>query len=147
MLSSFSWACCSVTQSCSAETPWTAARQASLFFTISWSSLKLASIEWVIPSNHLILCHLLLMPSVFSGTKVFFSELALRIRWPKYWNFSFSISPYNEYSGFISFRIDRFDLLAVQGALKSVLQHHNSRASIVWCSAFFMVQRSHPFMM
>ena len=131
MLSIFPWACCSVTQSCSAETPWTAARQASLFFTISWSSLKLASIEWVIPSNHLILCHLLLMPSVFFSTKVFFSELALRIRWPKSWNFSFSISPSNEYLGFIFFRIDWFDLLAVQGALKSLLQHHSSEASFL----------------
>ena len=99
------------------------------------------------PSNHLILCRpLLLLPSVFSSIRVFSNESALHIRWPKYWSFSFSNSPSNEYSGLISFRIDRFDLLALQGTLKSLLQHHSSKASILWCSAFFMVQLSHPYM-
>ena len=125
-------------------TPWTAACQASLSFTISWSLLKLMSIESVMPSNHLILCcPLLLLPSVFSSFRVFSNESALCIRWPKYQ--SFSIRPCNEYSGLISFRIDWFDLLAVQGTLKSLLQHHNSEASILWCSAFFTVQLSHPY--
>ena len=119
-------------------TPWTAARQASLSFTISQSLLKLMSIELVIPSNHLILCcSLLLLPSIFPSNRVFSSESALHIRWPKYW--SFSISPSNKYSGLISFRMDWFDLLAVQGTLKSLLQHHNSKASILQHSAFFMV--------
>ena len=128
-------------------TPWNAARQASLSFTISWSLLKLMSIELVMPSNHLFLCHsLLLLPSVFSNIRVFSNELALHIRWPNYWSFSFSISPSNEYSGLISFRNDWFDLLAVQGTLKSLLQHHSSKASILWCSAFFMVQFSHLYM-
>ena len=120
-------------------TPWTAACQASLTFTISWSLLKCMSIESVIPS---ICSPLLLLPSIFPSIKVFSNELALRIRWPKNWSFSFSNSPSNEYSGFISFRIDWFDLLAVQGALKSLLQHHNLKASIFPCSAFFMIQLS-----
>ena len=128
-------------------TPWTAARQASLSFTISRSLLKLMPIESVMPTNHLILCHLLLLlPSVFPSIRVFSNESALHIRWPKYWSFSFSISPSNEYSGLISFKIDWFDLLAVQGTLKSLLQHHSSKASILWHSAFFMVQLSHPYM-
>ena len=122
-------------------TPWTTACQASLSFTISQSFPKLMSIESVMPSNHLILCHpLLLLPSVFSNIRVFFSESALGIRWPQYWSFSFSISPFNEYSGLISFRFDWLDLLAVQGTLKSLLQHHSLKALILWCSAFFMVQ-------
>ena len=128
-------------------TPWTAACQASLSFTISWSLLKLMSIESVMPSNHLTLCRpLLLLPSVFPSIRVFSNESTLHIRWPKYWSFSFSISPSNEYSGLISFRINWFDLLAVQGTLKSLLQHHSSKASILWCSAFLMVQLSHPYM-
>ena len=105
-------------------TPWTAAQQASLFITNSQSLLKLMSIELVMPSNHLILCHLLLLPSIFPSIRVFSNESVLRIRWPKYWSFVFSISPFNEYSGLISFRMDWFDLLAVQGTLKSFLQHH-----------------------
>ena len=128
-------------------TPWTAARQASLSITNSQSLLKLMSIESVMPSNHLIHCRpLLLLPSVFPSIRVIFNESVLHIRWPKYWSFSFSISPSNEYSGLISFRKDWFDLLAVQGTLKSPLQHHSSKASIVQCSAFFMVQLSHPYM-
>ena len=111
-------------------TPWTAARPASLSFTISWSLLKLVSIKSAVLSNHLILCRCLLMPSTFPSIRVFSNELGLCIRWPKYW--SFSISPSNEYSGLISFRIDWFDL-AVQGTLKSLLQHHNSKASVIWC--------------
>ena len=123
------------------------AHQASLSFTISWSLLKLMSIESVIPSNHLILCHpLLLLPSAFPSIRVSSNESALCVRWPKYWIFSFSISPSNEDSGLISFRIDLFDLLAVQGTLKSLLQHHSSKASILWCSAFFMIQLSHLYM-
>ena len=117
-------------------TPWTVAHQPSLSFTISQSLLKLMSIESVMPSNHLILCHpLLLLPSIFPSIRVFSNESALHIRWPKYW--SSSISPSNEYSGLISFRIDWFDLPAVQGTLKSLLQHHSSKASILWHSAFF----------
>ena len=113
----------------------------------SQSLLKFLSIESVMPSNHLILCHpLLLLPSIFSRIRVFSNELVLCIRWPKYWSFSFTISPSNEYSGLISFRIDQLDLLAVQGILKSLLQHHSSKASILRCSAFFMVQLSHPYM-
>ena len=128
-------------------TPWAAVHQASLSFTISWSLLKLMFLESVMPSNHLILCHpLLLLPSIFPSIRVFSSELALHIRWPKYWSFSFSISASNEYSGLISFRIDWFDLLAVQGTLKSLLQHHSSKASILRCSAFFIVQLPHPYM-
>ena len=127
-------------------TTWTTARQASLSFTIFWSLLKLMSIESVMPSNHLTLCRpLLLLPSIFPSIRVFSNESALLIRWPKYWSFSFSISPSNEYSGLISFRMDCFDLFAVQGTLKS-LQNHNSKASILWCSTFFMVQFSHPYM-
>ena len=125
-------------------TPWTAAHQASLSFTISWSLLKLMSIESVMPSNDLILCHPLLLTSIFSSVRVFSKELALCIRWPKYW--CSSISPCNEYSGLISFRIDWLDLLAVQGSLKSLLQHHSSKVSILWHLAFFMVQLSHPYM-
>ena len=126
--------------------PWTAAHQASLSFTISQSLLRFMSIESVMLSNHFILCHpLLLLPSIFPSMRVFSNELAVRIRWPKYWSFSFSINPSNEYSGFISFRIDWFDLLAVQGTLKGLLQYHNSKASILWHSALFMVQLSHPY--
>ena len=124
-------------------TPWTAACQASLSFTISWSLLKLMSVESVMPSNHLILCHpLLLQPSIFPSIRVSSNESALRTRWPEYWSFSFSISPSSEYSGLISFRIDWLDLLAVRGTLKSLLQHHSSKASILRCSAFFMVHLS-----
>ena len=128
-------------------TPWTAARQVSLSITNSRTLLKLMSIESVMPSHHLILCHpLLLLPSIFPSIRVLSGESVLRIRWPKYWSFSFSISPSNEYSGLISFRMDWLDLLVVQGTLKSLLQHHNSKASILWCSAFFMVQLSRPYM-
>ena len=124
-------------------TPWTAA----LSITNSRSLLKLTSIELVMPSNHLILCQpLLLLPSIFPSIRVFSNESVLRIRWPMYWGFSFSISPSNEYSGLISFRIDWLDLLAVQGILKSLLQHHSSKASIIRWSAFFIVQLSHPYM-
>jgi len=119
-------------------TPWTAARPASVSITNSWSLLKLMSIESVMPSNHLILCHPLLLPSIFPSMRVFSNELALRIRWPKYWSFSLNISPSNEYSGLISFRVDWLDLLAVQGTLKSLLQHHSSKASILRCPAFFL---------
>ena len=112
-----------------------------------WSLLKLMSIESLVPSNHLILCcPLLLLPSIFPSIRVFSNELNLHIRWPKYWSFSFSISPSNEYSELISFRTDWFDLLAVQETLKSLLQHHSSKASVFWCSAFFMMQLSHPYM-
>ena len=128
-------------------TPWTAACQAFLFIINSQSLLKLMSIESVIPSNHLILCcPLLLLPSVFPSIRVFSNESVLHIRWPKYWSFSFSISPSNEYSGLSSFTIDWWDLLAVQTTLKSLLQHHSSKASVLWCSAFFMVQLSLPYM-
>ena len=127
-------------------TSWTVARQASLSFTISWGLLKLMSIESETPSNHLILCcPLLLLPSILPSIRVFSYELALPIGWPKYWSFSFSIIPSNEYSGLIFFRIDWFDLLVVQGTLKSLLQHHNLKASILWCLAFFMLQLSHPY--
>ena len=126
-------------------TLWTVASQASLSFTISLSLLKLMSIELMMPSKHLILCHpFLLLSSVFSSIKFFSKESAFHIRWPKYW--SFSISPTNEYVGLISFRIDYFDLLAVQGTLNSLLQYHSSKTSILWRSAFFMVQLSHPYM-
>ena len=109
--------------------------------------LKLTSTESVMPSNHLILCHtLLLLPSIFPSIRVFSNEPALHIRWPKYWSFSFSISPSNEHPGLISFRMDLLDLLAVQGTHKCLLQHHSSKASVLWCSAFFMVQLSHPYM-
>ena len=128
-------------------TPWTAAHQASLSFTTSWSLLKLMSIASVMPSNFLILCRpLLLSPSIFPSIRVFSNESVLQIRWPQYWSFSFNISPSNEYSGLISFRMDWFDLLAVQGTLKSLLQHHSSKASILWCSAFLIIQSSHPYM-
>ena len=128
-------------------TSWTAAHQASLSITNSWSLLKLVSIELVMPSRHLILSRpLLLLPSVLPSIRIFSNESVLCIRWPKYWSFSFSISPSNAYSGLISFRIDWFDLLAVQGTFKSLLQHHSSKASILQCSAFFIVQLSHPYM-
>ena len=129
-------------------TPQTAARKASLSFTISQSLLKLMPAESVMLFNHLIfsLTLLLLLPSIIPNIRVFSSELVLYIRWPKHWRFSFNISPASEYSALISFRIDWFDLLAVQGTLKSLLQHHNSKASILWCSAFFMVQLAHLIM-
>ena len=127
-------------------TPWTAAHQASLSFTICLSLLKLMSIDLVMSSNHLILCLPLLLPSIFPSIRIFSNELALPIRWPKYWSFSFSISPSNEYSGLVSFRMDWLDLLAAQGTLKSLLQHHSSKASILRRSAFFTVQLSHPHM-
>ena len=128
-------------------TPWIVAHQASLSITSSWSLLKLMSIESVMPSNHLILCHpLFLLPSVFPSIRVFSNELALCIWWPKYWSFGFSISPSSEYSGLISFRMDCFDLFDVQRILKSLLQHHNSKASLFCCSAFFMVQLLRAYM-
>ena len=127
-------------------TSWNTARQASLSITISWILLKLMSIQSVMPSNHLILCCSLLLPSIFPSIRVFSNESVLHIRWLKYQCFSFSISPSNEYSGFISFRMDWLDLIAVQGTLKSLLQHHSSKASILRHSAFFMVQLSHPYM-
>ena len=128
-------------------TPWTAAHQASLSITNYKTLLKLMPMELVMPSNHLILCHLLLLlPSVLASIRVFPNESVLHIRWPKYWSFSFSISPFNEYSGLNSFRTDWFDLLAVQGTLKSLLQYHRSKGLLLWCSAFFIVQLSHPHM-
>jgi len=128
-------------------TPETAARQASLSITNSQSLRKFVSVESVMPSNHLILCHpLFLPPSIFPSIRVFSNESVLRIRWPKYCSFSISISPSNEYSGLISFRMDWLDLLAVQGTLKSLLQHHSSKASVLRCSAFFIVQLSQPYM-
>ena len=128
-------------------TPWMAACQASLSITNSRSLLRLMSIESVMPSNHLIVCHpFLLLPSVFPRIRMFSNESAFCIKWPKYWSFSFSISPSNDYSGLISFRIDWFDLFAVQGTLRSLLQHHSSKASILWFSAFFMVQLLNPYM-
>ena len=128
-------------------TPWIAAHQASLSITISWSSLRLASIESLMPSSHLILCHpLLLLPPIPPSIRFFSNESTLRMRWPKYWFFSFGISPSKEHPGLISFRMDWLDLLAVQGTLKSVLQHHHSKASILRHSAFFTVQLSHPYM-
>ena len=128
-------------------TPWTAACQASLPFTISWSLLKLMSIESVMPSNHLILCcPLLLLPPILPSIRIFSTESVLCMRCPKYWSFSFSISPSNEYSGLISFMMDWLELLAVQGTLNSFLQHHISKASMLWCSAFFMVYFSGPHM-
>ena len=128
-------------------TPWTAAHQASLSIANSQSLLKLMPIEWVMPSSHLILCRLLLLlPPIFPSIRVFSNESVLHIRWPKDWNLSFSISPSKEYSGLMSFRMDWLDLLAVQETLKSLLQHHSSKASILQCPAFFMVQLSHPYM-
>ena len=127
-------------------TPWTAARQASLSITNSQSLFKLMSIESVMPSNHLILCcPLLLPPSIFPSIRALSNESVLQIRWPEYWSFSFSISPFNEYSGLISFRMDWLELLVVQGTLKSLLQHHSSKASILQRSAFFIVQLSHTY--
>ena len=127
-------------------TPWIAPRQASLSITNSRSSLRLTSIESVMPSNYVILCRHLLPPLIFPSIRVFSKESALCIRWPKYWSFSFNISPTNEYPGLISFRMDWLDLLAVQGTLKSLLQHHSSKASVLQHSAFFIVQLSHPYM-
>ena len=128
-------------------TPWTAARWASLPITNSWSLLKFMSIETVMQSNHLILCHpLFLLPSVFPSIRVFSNKSALHMRWTKYWSFSFNISPSNEHPGLIAFRMDWLDLLAVQGTVKSLLQHHSSKASILRRSAFFIVQLSHPYM-
>ena len=126
-------------------TPWIAARQASLSITIFRSSLRLTSIESVMPSSHLILCHPLLLPPIPPSIRVFSNESTLLMRWPKYWSFSFSISPSKEHPGLISFRMDWLDLLAVQGTLKSLLQHHSSKASILRRSAFFTVQHSHPW--
>ena len=127
-------------------TPWTSAHQASLSFTISWSLLKLMSVESVMLSNHLILCcPFLLPPSIFPSIRVFPNESVLQIRWPKYWNFSFSIPPSKEHPGLIFFRMGWLDLLAAQETLKSLLQHHSSKASILWRSAFFTVQLSHPY--
>ena len=138
---------CSVVSDSLWPTPWAAACPASLYITNSQSLLKLTCIELVMPSNHLTLCRpLLLPPSIFPSIRVFSNELVLHIRWPKNWSFSFSISPSNEYSGLISFRMDWLDLLAVQGTLKSLLQHHSSKASTLWRSAFFIVQLSHPYM-
>jgi len=144
----YQFSCSVVTDS---ATPWTAARRSSLSFTISWSLFKLMSIELVMPSNHLILCHpLLILPSIFPSIRVFSNESVLRMRWPKYWTYSFNEywkkSPSNEYSWLISFRMDWLDLLAVQGTLKSLLQHRNLKALIFRCSAFFIVQLSHPYM-
>ena len=136
----------SVAQSClTLCDPWTVARQVSLSFINSWSLLKLMFIESVTPSNNLILSHPLLLPSIFPSIGVFSNESVLHIRGPKYWSFSLSISPSNEYSGLISFRIDWLDHLTVQGTLKSLLQHHSSKASVLWHSAFFMVQLLHPY--
>ena len=142
MLSSVQFGC-----SLMSDSLWPHEHQASLSITSSWSLPKLTSIESVMPSNHLILCHpLLLLPSIFPSIRFFSKESALHIRWPKYWSFSFSISPSNKYSGLISLRMDWLDLLAVQRTLKSLLQHHSSKASILQHSAFFIVQLSHPYM-
>ena len=138
--------CCSVSKLQRFVTPWTAAHQVSLSFTISWSLLKLMSIELVMPSNQLILCHyLLLLPLIFPSIRVFSNKSALCSRWPKYWSFTFNISLSNEYSGLISFRIDWYDLLAVQETLESLLQHHSWKASVLRCSTF-MFQLSYPYM-
>ena len=127
-------------------TSWSIVHQTSLSLTVSQSLLKLMSIESMMPSNHLILCHLLLLlPSIFPSITVFSNESVLHIRWPKYWSFSFSISPSNEYSGLISFRTDWSDLLAVQGILQSLIQHQSWKASILWCSTFFLVQLPHLY--
>jgi len=138
----------SVMQSClTLATPWIAAHQASLSITNYWSLHKLMSIKSVMPSSHLILYHpLLFLPPIPTIIRVFSNESTLRMRWPKYWSFSVSISPSNEHLGLISFRMDWLDLLAVQGIFKSLLQHHNLKASILWCSAFFIVHLSHPYM-
>ena len=140
--------CCSVTQSCpTLSNPMDCSSQASQSSSISWSLLKLVSTESMKPSNHFIICHpFLLLPSIFPSIRVFSNELALHIRWPKYWSFSFSTSPSNEYSRLISFRIDWFDLLPAQRNLKHLLQHHSSKALILQLSAFFMFQISHPYM-
>ena len=144
LLHSVQFSCSIVSDS---ATPWTAACQASLSITNSWSLLKPMFIESVMPPNHLVLCRpFLLSPSIFSSIRVFSNESALCIRWPKYSSFSFNISPSNEHPGLISFRMDWLDLLAVQGTLKSLLQHHSSKASILWCSPFLRVQLSHPYM-
>ena len=127
-------------------TPWTEARQASPSITNTWRLLKLMSIKSVMPSNHLILCHPLLLYSIFPSIRVFSNRSVLCIRWPKYWSFSFNFSPSDEHLGLMSFRMDWLDLLAVQRTLKSLLQHHSSKASIFWCSAFFIVQLSYPYM-
>ena len=127
--------------------PWTAAHQASLYITNSWSLPRLMSIESMMPSNHLFLCHPLpLLPSIFPSIRIFSNESVLPIRWLKYWSFSSNLSPSNEYSGLISFRMDWFDHVAVQGTLKSLPQHHSSKASVLLCSAFFIVQLSHSYM-
>ena len=139
--------CCSVAQLCPVLCdPMDCSTPGSLSITNSQSLLKLMSIELVMPSNHLILCYLLLQPSILPSIRVFSSELVLHIRWPKYWSFSFNIGPSNEYSRLISFRMDWLDLLAVQGTLRSLLQHHSSKASILQRSAFLIVQLSHPYM-
>ena len=139
--------CCSADKLCPTLKPWTAAHQASLSSITSRNLLKFVAIESVMPSNHLILCcPLLSLPSIFPSLRVFSNESAFCIRWPKYWSFNFSVSPSNDYPGLIFFRMDWLDLLAVQGTLKSLLQHHTLRASLLWCSAFFTVQLSHPFM-
>ena len=153
-LGKYSWALLNMYQSVQSlslvrlfATPWSAARQASLSITNSWSPHKPMSIESVMPSHHLTLCHpLLIQPSIFSSIRVFSSESALPIRWPKYWSFSFNISPINEYPWRISFMMTGWISLQSQGTFKSLLQHHNSKASILWCSAFFTVQLSHPYM-
>ena len=139
--------CCSIIRMCPTVTPWTVTRQASLSITNSQSLLKLMSIKLVMPPNHLIFCcSLLLLPSIFPSIKVFSNESVLCIRWPKYWSISFSMSPSSEYSGLISFRIEWFDFLAVQGTHRNLLQHHSSEASVLYHSAFFMVQILHPYM-
>ena len=141
------WWCCSVAKSCPTLCNPMDCSMPDFPVFLFWSLLKLMSIEWMMSSNHFILCcPLLLMPSIFSTISVFSNESALHIRWPMYWSFSFSISPSNKHSGSISFRIDWYDLLAVQGTQKSLLQHHSLKASILCCSAFFMVQPSHPYM-
>ena len=150
MHSNFHLDCCSLLLSLSgmsnSVTPQAATRQASLSFTISQSLLKFMSIESVMPSNHLVLCYpFLLLPSIFPSIRVFSNELSLRIRWQKCWSFSFSISPSSECSESISFRIEWFDLLAVQGTVKSLFQHYTSKLSILWCSVFYMIQLSHPY--
>ena len=139
------WSCCSLSCVQLFETPWIAACQASLSFTISQCFFKLMSIESVMRSYHLVLgCPLLLLPLILPSIRILFNDSVLRIKWPKYWSFSFSISPSNEYSGLISFRMDWFDLLTIQETLKTLLQHHTSKAPVLQCSAFFMIQLSYP---